>query len=342
MTKNNRVKLVVASAGALCLVGAASVVLVGLDSTERQTGFCAEMPDAVGLYEGNPVTQMGFEVGRVDHIEDKGDHVEVTFALGTDRSYPADVKAVTRSKSILADRSLELVGNYDGGGPELVRDNCISLGNSFTPKSISEIAGSAADFLDAMSPNNGGQALQTAIAGFDDAMKNNGAPANDLMHHAAAAMSNPDKFMADIASSIKNMGPLTEETLQKWAEIRSILDQAPEIVSSVAYDLMPGVEKVCYGIGWLVATLYDIQQSYGDTLWPFVHGGVTDVIHLAATRSKDIRELLTTIPVIAAFMRQQATPTGEITMTFQQPQVNVGVHGVPDMPLLNLLTGGIR
>ena len=31
--------------------------------------YCAEMPDSVGLYTGNPVTQMGFEVGTVDSID---------------------------------------------------------------------------------------------------------------------------------------------------------------------------------------------------------------------------------------------------------------------------------
>ncbi|MVU80727.1 MCE family protein [Nocardia sp. ET3-3] len=334
MIKNR--KLVISTAVVAGVVAAAGVgfAMVTGDTTTSSSGYCAIMPDAVGLYEGNPVTQMGLQIGRVDHIRSKGDHVEVSFSLDAGRHYPAGVKAVTRSKSLLADRSLELVGNYQTG-PQLKSGQCIALDHSFTPKSISEIAGSAADFIDAMAPDNGKDSFQNAVAGFDAALHGNGELARAMMQHAASASANPDQLISDIGSSILNMAPLTDEALQRWSSLRSILDQMPQVVDA-GNKLWPGVLNVTNGTGWLVATLYDIQRSYGDVLWPLLKGGVADVIHLAATRSKDIAALLESIPPVAAMLRQQADNNGGLAITYAPPTVNVGGAEIPAAGLLGL------
>jgi virulence factor Mce-like protein len=297
-------------------VGTAIAAGVGPDKTST---FCAEMPDAVGLYTGNPVTQMGFEVGRVGDIAPRGGHVEVTFTVDSGRSYPMDVRAVTRSKSLLADRSLELVGNYQGG-PRLNAGQCIPLDHSHTPKSISEIAGSAADFIDAIAPANGQNSVESAVAGLDEALRGQGDNAAQMFMHAAAATEDPDKLVADIGSSIMNMAPLTDKALAKWGEIRSLVEQMPEVVAA-GVDLWPGVIEVCEGIGWLVATLDDIQRNYGDDIWPFVNGTLVDVIHLAATRSKDMAGLLSSIPSVAGLMRQQSSGGEGLSIEFEPPTV---------------------
>lgn len=321
---NKRIKLVAIAAAVgvvVAGVGTAGYVLAADVAPASASGYCADMPDAVGLYVGNPVTQMGYKVGKVSRIQPDGDHVVVSFELDSGRRYPVDVKAVTRSKSLLADRSLELVGNYSSG-PELTPGTCISLQRSFTPKSISQIAGSAADFIDAMSPNNGKQSFRNAIAGFDTALHGQGGNANALLQHAAAAATSPEQLIADIGSSIMNMAPLSDEALQRWATIRSILDQLPG-VAAAGIDLWPGVRKVAVGVGWTVATLYDIQRNYGDLLWPLMDGGVADIIHLAATRSKDIASLLDSIPSVAATLRQQAQGPGGLSVAYQPPTVQI-------------------
>ncbi|MBH0776707.1 MlaD family protein [Nocardia bovistercoris] len=270
---------------------------------DHRAGYCAELPDAAGLYAGNPVTQMGYRVGEIERVEPKGERVLVSFVLDGGRRYPLDVKAVTRSKSLLADRSLELVGNYDTG-PELVAGQCIPLAHSFTPKSIAEIAGSAADFIDALAPEDS-EGLRAAVIGLDDALRGNGDNARAMLLHASAAASDPDRLVADIGASIENMAPLTEDALRHWATIRSIMDQLPT-VAAVGIDLWPSVEQVARGVGWLTAVLYDIQRNYGAEIWPFAKGTVADVVHLAATRSGDLAELLDTLPAAAAVLRQQS------------------------------------
>ena len=328
-----RVKTLAVICAAAVVGGVGVAVATTGEPADRRT-FCAFMPDAVGLYADNPVTQMGYEVGRVESIEPQGDHVQVTFSLASGRSYPHDVRAVTRSKSLLADRSLELVGNY-ASGPMLEPEHCISLEHSHTPKSISEIAGSAADFIDAIAPDDGQESIRATVLGLDEALRGQGENAADMMRHAAAAAADPDKLIADIGSSIANMAPLTDEALRRWSSIRSIVEQMPAVVAA-GIDLWPGVIEVCEGIGWLVATLDDIQRNYGADIWPFVHGPATDALKLAATRSNDIAGLISTIPSVTPFLAQQTTRDGALTIAYQPPTVALTTAGT-EVPIVRLL-----
>ncbi|MET7773187.1 MlaD family protein [Nocardia sp. NPDC005366] len=319
--RKNRTRLV----GILVIVGvvaAGGIGFAAVDSDRESTdGFCVRMPDSIGLYEGNSVTQMGFQVGKVDRIRPAGDHVEIGFTLDGGRRFPADVKAVTRSKSILADRSLELVGNYESG-PELTAGECIPLEHSYTPKSISEIAGSAADFIDELSPADGRQSMRNAVVGFEEALRGQGQNARAMMLHASAAANNPDQLIADIGSIILDMAPLTDDALRQWSSIQSILDQMPAVVAA-GIGLWPGTIDVCVGVGWLVNVLHDVHTEYGDLLWPMLRGPLAEAIHLAAARSGDIASLLESIPSVAAMLRQQSGDDGSMTVAYQPPTVRI-------------------
>ncbi|MGX6511024.1 MlaD family protein [Rhodococcus sp. SJ-2] len=304
-----------------CTCGVGVTAAQSTHSGARPGTFCAEMPDGVGLYPGNPVTQMGFPVGKVESVTNKGTHVEVVFATDGGRAFPADVKAVTRSKSILADRSLELVGNYESG-PTLQPASCIPLSNSHTPKTISEVVGSAADFIEALAPEVGGDTVAMAVSGLNESLRGQGENARTMMQHASNAMESPDRFVADIGASIENMAPLTDEALVQWAAIKRIVEVMPDIVDA-GIDLWPGTIDVCVGIGWVVALLDDIQNNYGDEIWPFVHGQATDAIALAAGRAGDIGGLVSSVPDLSAAVDQQTTKAGALTAEFTAPQVTL-------------------
>ncbi|MFC8529927.1 MlaD family protein [Nocardia sp. NPDC057227] len=326
---SRRITAILGIAG-VAAAGAVGFAVTGGD--ERPVaGYCAQLPDAIGLYEGNPVTRMGVRIGTVDHIAPKGAYVEVGFTLNSGHGIPASAQAITRSKSILADRSLELVGS-PGSGPELAAGACIPLTAGHTPKSISEITGSAADFIDQLSPDTGQESFRTAIAGLAEALRGQGPNARAMMVHAAAAANSPDQLIADLGTIIADMAPLTDEALRNWQAVRSILDQMPAVVAA-GIDLFPGVIDVCVGVGWLVHILHDVHNSYGDLLWPLLRGPVTDAIHLAADRSGDLRGLVEAIPAVAALLRQQTGEDGAMLVAYQPP---------PGGPLDLLLGGGAR
>lgn len=324
--KRRRAAIAVGTVAAM----AAVVTTVGLSMASARDvgpdmaggdGFCADISDTIGLYVGNRVTQMGIPVGKVEKIESRGTHARVTFSLEPGRKYPADVKAVTRSKSLLADRNLELVGNY-AGGPTLVEGGCIGVDNAFTPKSISEVAGSASDFLKALS-DNGGDDLEKVLEGADRAFAGTGTQASKMFENAARAAQNPDSFIADIGTSIRDMAPLTDSAVRNWDQIMSIMNQAPN-VSALGTTLFYDVARFCQGVGWTIALLYDIQRNYGDDiLWPLLHGPVEDIVAYGAQRAPELSELLGVTPSIAAAMREQESAAGALSVPYQAPKVAV-------------------
>ncbi|WP_249354043.1 hypothetical protein [Rhodococcus sp. USK13] len=217
------------------------------------------------------------------------------------------------------------------------------MDRSFTPKSISEIAGSAADFVDAMSPAEGDKSLAHAIGSLDMELRGQGDNARAMLEHASAAAASPDQLVSDIGSSVLNMAPLTEDALHNWSTVSSLLNQMPDVVAE-GLDLWPGVTKLVDGTGYLIAVLYSIQDHYGDLLWPTVHGPVTDAIHLAATRSKDLASLLDSLPSVTTVLQQQFGRPGGPTMTYQPMTVDngsgqqVAMTGILD----RLLVEGVR
>ncbi|WP_330254960.1 MlaD family protein [Nocardia sp. NBC_00565] len=300
MYRKSRLLIGTAVIAAVTATGTITYARAAGAGTARASGYCALMADGVGLYVGNRVTQMGYSVGRIDGVRPEGDHVEVSFSLDTGREYPADVRAVTRSKSILADRSLELVGNYEEG-PRLARGRCIALQATATPKSLSEITGSAGDFIDHIAPDDGTRSVAQAVDGLTRALAGNGDPAHQLMQTAAQAMASPDRMVSDIGAIIHESAPLTSDALAHWSSIHHVLDIMPTVLTSATYGLWPGVNDLLVGMGPLVAVLYEIQTQYGADIWPMADQ-LADVIHLAATRAGDIAKFLEVIPPIAAFL----------------------------------------
>ncbi|MGW6727993.1 MlaD family protein [Nocardia sp. NPDC055029] len=337
MVRKYRLLIGVALVVTVTATAAVGYRFVGSAGKGSQSGYCALMADAVGLYVGNPVTQMGYRVGQVDSVRPEGDHVAVSFSLDNERAYPADVKAVTRSKSVLADRSLELVGNYQAG-PRLAPGQCIARKDTATPKSLAEITGSVADFIDHVAPGVDTRNVELAVDGLARALADNGDPTRRLMQNAAQAMASPDRMVSDIGAILFHAAPLSTEALAQWSTIRSTLDMMPGGLTAATYGLWPGVEDLLRGIGPLVAVLYEIQTQYGDIIWPMADS-LADIIHLAATRSEDIKGLLESVPPIAALLGKASR--NENVVQFLPPTVKVGVpNGQQMCDVLNVAIPG--
>ncbi|CPS43584.1 Mce family protein [Mycobacteroides abscessus] len=215
----------VAAAGASCAPA----------SRSQDSAFCAFMPDSVGLYVGNPVTQMGFPIGKITSIRPSAAHVRVDFAITEQRELPGDVKAIIRSPSILADRSLELVGNY-AGGPRLDASGCIPLARSMSPKSLSEVIGSADTFLNAINASGSTNVADT-VRGLDQLSHNNGQGVGHLLSVSSALLDSPDQAISDIGSIIDNTAQLTTALKDIREPMKEILLDMPGTTVDVAHAL---------------------------------------------------------------------------------------------------------
>lgn len=245
------------------LVAVAGATSCGARHQSESTQFCAIMADGVGLYAGNPVTQMGYRIGTVESVTPGDSSVEVRFKITEHRPLPRDVRAVTRSPSILADRSLELVGNYSGG-PQLAPGECVSRNRTVTPLTISQVIGSATDFVNGINPG-GSTNIKDALRGFDDALRGNGANLSKLLTSSSALLDSPDQAIADMGAIVRNTVRLTEMLKASRAPLKEILNDisvtTPELIKGLVG--FTGFLQEAPGIIFLLA---DVEIELGDDI----------------------------------------------------------------------------
>lgn len=229
----------------------------------QRADYCAIMTDSTGLYVDNPVTQMGYRIGKVTAITPRALDVRVDFAVTEHRLLPHDVRAIIRSTSILADRSLELVGNYESG-PKLPSGECIPLARTATPKSLSELIGSATNFVESISPN-GSKNIGDAVHELDQALHNNGVGVNQLLIRSSALLDRPDQAIGDIGSIVTNLVQLTSVLKELRGPLKEILYDALKTTPDVNKAFLGG-GRVLDAISWLTAMVTDVENNLGQEI----------------------------------------------------------------------------
>lgn len=246
----------------------ASVVAVGCTSCVGKSGphasrYCAILADSVGLYVGNPVAQMGLQVGAIETIAPSPTGVRVDFTVTDNRPMPKDVTAVIRSTSILADRTLELVGNYESG-PKLEPGDCVPLSRSATPKSLSEVIGSAHKFVTGISPKNSSN-IGDVVNQLDLAARDTGPGVNEILTTSSRLLDNPDAPISDLGSIVSNLAVVTQTLVQLRDPLKQILNDAV-ITTPYVTDFAIATMNFNQPLGEVLGILADIETHAGDEL----------------------------------------------------------------------------
>ncbi|OJZ76083.1 mammalian cell entry protein [Mycobacterium paraffinicum] len=221
------------------------------------------MPDAVGLYAGNPVTQMGYPIGTVKSVSPGNSGIRVEFTVTQPRQFPADVKAVIRSTSLLTDRTLELVGT-PGSAPKLAAGTCIPLNRSFTPKSLSQVVASTTKLINSISPDGSTNVADT-VRGLDQALHATGPRFNQLMTNMAAVLDSPDQAISSIASVIANLAQLTTFVRELSGPIKEILLDLQRTLPNIIRVVKP-VGQQLFGTLYLFKMASDIEVTLGEPM----------------------------------------------------------------------------
>jgi len=281
---------------AAAVLAATVVTFVGAScaaQNERHgAAYCAIMPDSIGLYVGNPVTQMGYQIGAVTAITPDIREVRVDFTVTEPRRLPRDVRAIIRSSSILADRSLELVGNYDAG-PALPAGGCVPLGRSSTPKSLSEVVGSATDFINSINPQSSSN-IGDVVREFDGALHNNGAGVNRLLTMSSALLDSPDEAISDIGSIITNLAQLTSVITEIRGPLKQILLDAQQTTPDLV-KVLDGSIQISSGLPPLIRTIADIESELGDE-FQFTLDGTAVTVRKASAHANRLADFLNPVP----------------------------------------------
>lgn len=282
-------RLILAAAAVLSIFAATSC---GVSHAAAIDEYCALMTDSVGLYVGNHVTQMGYPVGEVRRVEPRDNMVKVVFSLDENRPVPTGVRAVTRSPSILADRSLELVGNYSGG-PRLTPAACIPLSQTATPLSIARVIGSATDFVNAINPD-GSTNISDALRGLDQAMAGQGDRANQLLTRSSKLLDNPDQVISQMGEITRNIAELTSMLRANRAPIKQIVTDLPEIVPH-AMEAEHGALEFAGAMTEIVSIVNDIELEMGPEVQTALDA-TGELVRMASPHYKFVADALNPLP----------------------------------------------
>jgi ABC-type transporter Mla subunit MlaD len=210
----------------------------------------------------------------------------------TDRPLPNDVKAVVRSTSILADRALELVGNYEDG-PRLAPGQCVPLGRSVTPKSLSEVIGSANTFVNGINPQTSSN-IGDVVGQLDQAARNNGAGVNQILTTSSRLLDNPDAPISDLGSIVGNLATLTRTLVDLRDPMKEILNDS---VTTTPYirDAVVGAQNLAEPLPPIITMVSDLEIHAGDEL-QLTLDAVSDVLRIMTPHARGLASLLDPLP----------------------------------------------
>ncbi|WP_407558532.1 MlaD family protein [Mycobacterium paraintracellulare] len=284
--------------GRTAAIGFLAVALTAVNAScaphieSRSAEYCAMMPDAIGLYVGNPVTQMGYPIGHVKSVTPADSSVRVDFIVTEQRSFPRDVTAIIRSTSILADRSLELVGNLSAG-PKLGPGQCISLSHSMTPKSLSEIIGSANKFVNSINPS-GSTNIGDVVKGLDESIRGKGVGINKLLTTTSAVLDSPDQSISDIGSIIANLAQLTSTLREIREPLKQVLLDAQQTTPDLAL-VTKGTYQIIRSVLPILTMVADVERNLGDEV-QFTLDATGMALRKASAHAPRLANLMNPVP----------------------------------------------
>jgi virulence factor Mce-like protein len=257
--------------------------------------YCALMPDSVGLYVNNPVTHLGYPIGKIAAVTASATAVRVDFTIDDGRSIPATAKAVTRSTSILADRALELAGDYRQG-PYLSPGGCIPLSQSLTPKSLSEVIGASTTFLNAINPA-GSRNIGDLVKGIDKATRGQGPNANKLLTTASTVVDSSDQAIGDLGSIARNLRELTSTLVDINPTLQGVFDDTAHSAGREVADTLKGGSDTFEGIIPIIDAAADLEKELGPQIQQLLDA-LSVVLRKVSPRAPFYASLLNVTPRI--------------------------------------------
>ncbi|WP_433526284.1 MlaD family protein [Nocardia pseudovaccinii] len=303
--------------GIVIAVVAVAGYLVAFRPMEHKLGYCAIMPDAVGLYVGNHVTMLGMPVGTVTSVEPQGDGVRVEFDVKAGHPLRGQVSATTVSDTLVADRDLAVLG--EPGGTAWKRDTCIT--QTFTPKSITESL-SAFSRLASELDTHGAPGISDSVAAFQKATAGTGPAINALIKDLGTALRAPDAAIGHIGALIDALGQLSASISTNWADIKTALVNAGAGIAFVN-EIWQKVVQLVDSLLVDLPMFNDISRKYGREILR----GLDDLAPYLRLLSADVgtlQQVVDMIPaLVGAFQRAIDPRTGQVKLTYAPPKVTL-------------------
>ncbi|WP_067686440.1 MlaD family protein [Nocardia jejuensis] len=305
----------------LTLVTAGAVVLKISDPTPATRGYCAEMPDAIGLFTGSAVTVMGIAVGEVTDIELDGAAVRVRFTVRADRTLPEDVGAVTVSDTLVADRKLALIG-AEPTGPGWNPGRCIT--RTVTPKSMSatfDALAQVADQLNSAEDPAQRDALGSGLDALDRATTGTGGQINSLIDQLADALAAPDAAIGHLGQLLDAVAELAHRARNGWGQVRETVTGLPQTFDDINVIAFPPIIDLVDALSKLLPQINDVVMMLGSPALRSLRS-VPNLSRLLSAGVGSLAQLIAMVPAIAGGFATAADPvTGGTIIGYAAPKL---------------------
>ncbi|AHH22361.1 MCE family protein [Nocardia nova] len=280
-------------------IGAAMLVLGSCGSVQNAVGgsthITADFRNIAGIFEGNPITVLGLEVGKIDKIIPKGEYVEVHMTVNHDVDIPKNVTAAIISPSIVTDRHIELTPRYTGG-PKLPDNTHLTVQQTRTPVELDTMIKTIDQFTDALKPAPG--QTQGPLSGtlLFDMVNGQGEKIRDTLSALSGALKVGVDNKDAISTIIIKLNELTSMLADNDKSVRDFSNQVTQM-SSLLAEQAPGLQATLDQLNSFLANTSGVFGQYKDQLSSSLTGltAVTEQLRQNAaglTETVDLAPLL--------------------------------------------------
>ncbi|OXR46409.1 MCE family protein [Nocardia cerradoensis] len=249
-------------------IGAVALVAGSCGSVQNAVGgsthITADFRNIAGVFEGNPITVLGLEVGKVDKIIPKGEFVEVHMTVNHDVEIPKNVTAAIVSPSIVTNRHIELTPRYTGG-PKLPDNTHLTVQQTRTPVELDTMIKTIDQFTAALKPAPG--QTQGPLSGtlLYDMVNGQGERIRDTLNALSGALKVGVDNKDAISTIIIKLNELTAMLADNDQSVRDFSNKVTQM-SSLLAEQAPGLQATLDQLNDFLANTSGVFSQYQSQL----------------------------------------------------------------------------
>lgn len=236
-----------------------------LDNPIRpSTHITADFRNTAGIFEGNPVSVLGLEVGTVDKIIPHGEYNEVHLTVDSSVQIPQHVVAALISPSIITDRHIELTPRYTGGAT--LPDNAhLTTQQTRTPVELDVMLDTIDQFAAALAPESGRDVGPLSARVLYPLLNGQGDKIRDTLTALSGALKTGTDNGGAMVNIIVKLNELTAMLADNDQSVREFSDEMTRL-STLLDQQSPGLQATLDQLNDLLGNTDGVFNQYQDQL----------------------------------------------------------------------------
>lgn len=283
--------------GVLLVLGILTLTSGACSTAQRSgdTHITAEFRSITGMFEGNPVTVLGIQVGRVDRIDPHDAYAEVHITVDGGVQLPQNVTAALISAAIVTDRHIELSPRYTGG-PELPAHAYLPLDRTRSPIELDTLLQTIDRFTAALRPGPGGTSGPLDAGLLSRMLDGRGQQIQDTLEALTGALRTGVADRDAISHIIITLDELTLTLSGNDRWVREFSNQISRMIQLLA-EQSPGLQATLDQLDGVLANTGTGFYQYRDRLASALTG-LTTVAEQLRANAAGVTEITDVLPLL--------------------------------------------